>query len=215
MTDAEMRPEVFRHRLDQEFADEPPLQPTALYEAAGRRRVRRGRSAIAAGCVLAAVVVPAAAVGVADGLGGGGQVPLAAERPEIPADWQVERGAGVTFSVPPDWEPGDQSQWCIRGAASPPPLVFIEGEMASTQVACASPVHWFGATLAPTDMGGPQLSDRLTQYEPPADANLYEFPPGSWGVRVDAPNGWSLSVVAPTRETAQLIVSSLSGDGAE
>ena len=215
MTDTEMRPEVFRNRLDQALRNEPPLTSVDVYEAAGRRRVRRVRVAIAAGCVMAAVVVPAAVVAVSNSIGGSDEVPVAANDPEIPASWRTQRGAGVAFSVPPDWTAGNQSQWCISGEASPSPLVFIEGSMPSTQVACASPAYWFGATLAPADMKGMPLSEQLTQYQPSADTNQPEFPPGSWGVRVETENGWSLSVVAPTREMAELIVSSLRDEGSE
>src|SRR4051812_39662107 len=117
MTDTEMRPDVFRNQLDRALVNEPPLTSVDIYEAAGRRYVRRARVAIAAGCVMAAVVVPAAVVAVSDSIGGSDDVPVAANDAEIPESWRTEQGAGVEFSVPPDWAAGNQSQWCISGDA--------------------------------------------------------------------------------------------------
>ncbi|GAB2451628.1 hypothetical protein GCM10027062_35680 [Nocardioides hungaricus] len=212
MTGAEMRTDVFRDQLERAFDGEPSMPPASSYEQAGRRRMRRTRSAIVAGFSIVAVAGPIAAVAIADRIGEGESVPVAAADPKVPGDWRAEAGAGVTFFVPPEWVVGDQSQWCIRGVASPPPLVFIAGEMAQTQVACASPVYWYGATLAPADSEVTEISSissAVVKYEPAPGDNQPDFPAGAWVTRVEAPNGWMLTVVAPDRETAETIVSSV------
>ena len=208
MTDTEMRPEVFRERLEHELSVERPLPSVTSYEAAGRRLLRRRRSALAVGSVVVAVTLPVAVTTLSATLHRQDEAPTVSE-PSIPDDWRTEAGRGVTFSVPTNWESGDMSQWCTRGDPSPPPLVHVAGHGVSTAVACHSPEYWYGVTLAPADLAGPALPDQVTQYWPPDGSTRNELPAGSWGARVDVGDGWALTVVAPTEEAAVLILSSL------
>lgn len=207
-TTPELPAEHLRELLDGAFTGQPTAAPVETIRAAGQRRLRRHRTAWAAGAMAA--IVCAATGGLLITL----RTPTQPEptpashgsAATIPSGWRTLHWQGTTFAVPPNWTAGDPTQWCVSIQAGPPPMYSLPNDGGSTAVAC-SPQHWYGAAISPAATLSPSLRDgqAVRQY-PPVNGR---YPGGAWFASVPVAGGGVLVVVTHSKEVAQQIVSSV------
>ena len=190
--------------------DREPPAPKVDFEAAGRRRLRH-RAVTILGSVVAAVVFGAIAFPAASGLlahDSEDEPPAASDPGNV--GWREIRWeyGSVSYDVPPDWQPGNPSQWCSQAEESPRPFFITPDMGGSTSVLCIAPQYWFGASIEPVEAAPTlDIGEQPSQYK--AGANPQIYPEGSWIARVALSPSWVLTVVAETSETAQTIVESV------
>jgi len=202
-----LSPDTFRSALERCFNSEP-TPPVVNFEKMGRRRLASRRSVTAGLAAASVAVVIGLAWPIATSLTGsdGSANTGATSR----AGWQDIRweSAQIVFSVPADWQPGAQSQWCGSGVQSPAPYYSTPDMGGSTSMLCSSPVYWFGASvIATSELPDAGISDVPTPYQGRNGETL--FPTGAWIAQVEAAPGWILLVVADSEHSASSIVSSI------
>jgi hypothetical protein len=129
----------------------------------------------------------------------------AATTPHIPGSWRTVSFDAGSFSVPPDWLPGDPAAWCGADPARAPRYSVPE-DGGSISIGCGNPQTWYGATVRPS---APPVTREGAPIRYEALDGQHTYPTHAWVVSAPVGDNYTLTVVAVSRETATMVVDSL------
>jgi len=202
----ELQPTFFKAQLETALLDRPKGPSPATIVASAERALRRRRYAWTSG-VCAVIALAGISMLVAS------QQPTHKTSPQVaapvaPDGWQEVRWEGGSFAVPPNWVPGDPSQWCISGPGSDVGRFSTPSSGGSTAAGCNNPENSYGANLQPTSSVMNVNQADPVQTKSVAGAPLV-YPEGAWIATRKIDDDWTFVVVASDAKTADEIVNSL------
>lgn len=123
----------------------------------------------------------------------------------VPASWQTVSFDAGSFSVPPDWVPGDPAAWCGEKPAHVSRYT-VPGDGGSISIGCGNPQNWYGAVVRSTASADAQEGAPI-QYE--SLDGQHTYPAHAWVVSAPIGHDLTLTVVASSQGTATMVVNSL------